>query len=137
MHPEPAKEQQLESEIPRPTLWFTLWAGAVAWLFHLLLVYGIAEFGCRAGWGTRELLGLNWVWWSLLAVTVATLILASSATVVGWRQARLSRALAPDLNAEHHARLFTARAGWITSGLFVVIILVQTIPLFFFLEDCG
>lgn len=137
MRPEAAKERELEREISRPALWFTLWAGAAAWLLHLLLVYGIAEFGCRAGWGDRLFLGLSHVSWSLLAVTGATLVLASVATAVGWRNARLSRALATELSADNHARLFTARAGWITSGLFVVIILVQTIPIFFFLRNCG
>jgi len=137
MHPEPAKERELEREISRPALWFTLWSGAVAWLLHLLLVYGIAEFGCGSGLGDRHVLGISVVAWLLLAVTLATMVLAVAATVVGFRSALQSREVEPDLSAEHHARLFTARAGAITSGLFAVVIVVQGIPIFFFMKDCG
>jgi hypothetical protein len=59
MHPEPAKKREFEREISRPALWFTLWSGAVAWLLHLLLVYGIAEFGCGSGLGDRQVLGIS------------------------------------------------------------------------------
>jgi hypothetical protein len=137
MHPEPAKERELEREISRPALWFTLWSGAVAWLLHLLLVYGIAEFGCGSGLGDRHVLGISVVAWLLLAVTAATMLLALAATFVGWRSARQSQEVEPDLSAEHHARLFTARAGWITNSLFAVVIVIQAIPIFFFLRDCG
>lgn len=123
-------EMTLHHATTRRALWFGLLGGAVAWLVHLLLAYVIAEFGCLSPLATHTLLGVTAVAWMLLAATLVTLAGAVAATLVALRSDRRLR--------DHHefAGAYMARLGLITSGLFVFIILVQSLPIFYYLSSC-
>jgi hypothetical protein len=123
-----------EPPVGKATLWFGLLGGGVAWLAHLLLSYLIAEFGCMSGWGKETWLGVTTLAWLLLAVSFLTLLGAGLAVYVAFRsKQRLGRS---DPSEEPASAEYMARAGYITSGVFLFIILVESVPIFFFLQSC-
>jgi hypothetical protein len=129
---------KLEPPVGRGTLMFGALGGAVAWLLHLLAAYLIAEFGCIANLGEVYFLGLTGVAWLILLASFLTLGLALASTAVALvTHRRMGLHEHQDTGADTlgNAR-YLARAGWITSLLFVLIILAQTIPIFYYLRSC-
>lgn len=123
--------------VNRFLLWFGVLGGAVAWTAHLLLAYAIAEFGCVSPFGQLRWMGITAVAWSVIAVSLLTLLVAVAATWVSQRSAR--RLVGSSTAADYESadpRVFMARTGRITSGLFVFIILVQTLPVLYYLRNC-
>lgn len=118
-------------------LWFGVLGSAVAWLAHLLLSYGIAEFGCVSPFREVRLAGLSGVAWLEIGASAVTLVVAVVAT---WVAQRSRRRLVGDGDAEVYesvdGRIFMARTGVITGRLFVFIILVQTLPILYYLRGC-
>jgi hypothetical protein len=108
--------------------------GGIAWLLHLLSAYAIAEFGCVAGAGAHRWAGVTLVAWLLLGVT-AVLLLAGVASMLVAVKLR-AREPGGELESSLSARAYLARSGAIMSGLFVLIILAQTVPIFYYLESC-
>lgn len=118
-------------------LWFGVLGSAIAWLLHLLLCYGIAEFGCVSPFREVRLAGLTGVTWLEIGASLLSLLLAAVAT---WTAQRSRRQLLGEGDAELYEtgdpRVFMARTGVITGRIFVFIILVQTLPILYFLHDC-
>ncbi|MBA4068055.1 MAG: hypothetical protein C0501_31000 [Isosphaera sp.] len=122
-------------EVARWRLWFGLLGGAGAWTEHLLLAYAVAEFGCRTPAGHDTHLGLTVVTWLLVGVSAASLLVALAATWVAHRsRGRLSRD--GDPAAEDAPRAYLATAGLIQSGAFAFVILVESVPILYYLRDC-
>lgn len=109
----------------RGSLWFAASGGSLAWLFHLLAAYGIAEFGCVAGWGGIRLFGMSLVGWLLVAISILSLGVATAASVV-----------ARKLQAQPGSALFVVRTGLILDALFAFIILAESLPIVYLLKDC-
>lgn len=102
--------------------WFALLGGAIAWFVHFIAIFVVSEFGCvaqldRQQWGEISAVALL-----LLGASVAPLLVAVAAAIVGYRDRRSAS--------------WIARAGWLFSALFAVIIVVQSIPAFFYLRSC-
>lgn len=116
-------------------LWYALLGGAVAWTGHLMLAYAISEFGCVAGWGHKIVLAISAVSWMLIAMSVVMIALAAGALLMSYGISRRSPGLmhGPDdrVTAE-----YVARFGLIANGLFLFIILIQCVPIFFYLGRC-
>jgi hypothetical protein len=119
----------------RPALWFGLLGGASAWTVHLLLAYAVAEFGCVSGFGERIYLGISIVAWLEVAATVLTTVIAALAAIVAHRSYRILRSQNLE-EAGIAAGEYTARAGFITSGIFTFIILFESIPILYYLRTC-
>src|SRR5919106_5097952 len=100
-----------EVQVSRGALWFGLFGGAAAWTVHLMLAYAAAEFGCVGRLGERGYLGVSMVAWLELALTVATTLAASAATVVAYRSHRRLRSGEAGENAAGVAERYTAWAG--------------------------
>lgn len=111
------------------TLFFVLLGGGLAWLAHLLGLWVIAEFGCLSGLREVFLLGVTGVAWLVFIATLLTAAVSAAAMVMGLRLVRRS----PD---EVENRSSMARTGWILNALFLLVILVEAAPVFFFLSDC-
>ena len=121
--------------VGRPAVWYGLLGGASAWTIHLLLASAVAEFGCVSGLGERIYLGISIVAWLEVAATVLTTVIAAAATIV----ARRSYGILRSQNLEEvgiAAGEYTARAGFITSGIFTFIILFESIPILYYLRTC-
>ena len=119
----------------RGKLWFGLLGGAIAWLAHLLLSWIVGEFGCLAGLGEITLLGLAGTAWLVILVSLATFAVSVAAAVAARAVGKRLRPEADSLDQTGSDR-FLARIGVITSGLFAFVILVESIPVFFFLRSC-
>lgn len=122
----------------RAALWFGLLGGGVAWTGHLLSAYLIGEFGCVSGLGERHVGGVTVVAWLIIAASLAALVLAGLATFIAFRnRERLACEPQPDQVEEgSNPELEMARTGLIASAWFVVIIAVETIPIFYYLRHC-
>ena len=118
-------------------LWFALLGGAVAWAGHLMIAYAIAEFGCVAGLGHRYVLGITVVSWMLLAISAAMTALAAAALLISYRirDRGPSAPATPDPD-DDPTREFVARFGLISNGLFLLTILVQSVPVFYYWGRC-
>jgi hypothetical protein len=123
-------------ETNRWILWFGLLGGGVAWLLHFLISYAAGEFGCLSGFGERLFLGINWVAWIVIATTVVMLGIALTATVLAYRGETKLMDRERELKEDREWEKYMAHAGWITSGLFALIILVEALPILYFLKDC-
>ncbi len=115
-------------------VWFVVLGGAMAWLAHLLLAYGLAEFGCVAGWTRYAWLDVSVVAWLLTAVSLVMLIVAASAAWLGWQCVRRMRQEEGGFTRE--AVFWLLRAGFIMSLTFTVVIAVQSVPIIFYLSRC-
>lgn len=115
--------------------WFAFLGGALAWVVHLFGVYLISEFGCISALAERRLLDVSVVAWQLLGLSLGLLLITIAATVVGCADARRDQRGAAAPGEPGHVD-WLSRAGWILSALFAVIIVVQTIPAFYYLRAC-
>jgi len=121
--------------VGRLALWFGLLGEAGAWTVHLLLAYAVAEFGCVSGFGERLWMGISIVAWLEIAVTVLTAMIAASAAIVARRSHRILR-FSEGVEGEAAAEEYTARAGFITSVIFTIIIFFESIPILYYLRTC-
>jgi hypothetical protein len=138
----PAHEPQPSAPSPddlltsRARVWFALLGGAVAWTLQLMLAYIIAEFGCLSGLGEKQAGGLTVVAWLLLGLSAAALALAAGAAITA---ARIRRNPAGPVELQTESALtlaFSGRLGVVTNLVFLVIIAVQSVPIFYFLRNC-
>jgi hypothetical protein len=113
-------------------LWTGFLGGAVAWFVHFLLVYVLSEWRCVAPLPDVRVLGMTGTAWILLGVSVVLFAAACAATVVAHR----IPARPKDGDETEGAAAFMARTGVYTSGLFAFIILIESIPIFFFRTSC-
>jgi hypothetical protein len=116
---------------------FNLAGGGGAWLLHLLLSYVAAEFGCLAGLGQVKVAGLTVVAWLLLTLTVVMLAVASAAVVVSWQLGRHRPGDDTTRLAEaRQAQRFSGRLGLVANSVFMLIIAIQSVPIFYFWRGC-
>lgn len=124
--------------VHRPTLWFGLMGGALAWTAHLMFAYAAAEFGCVSGWGRGRYLDVSFVAWLEVALTAVTAAIAAASTFVAYRYHR--RLAAPPLESTeesaHVAQRYIAFVGLLAGSLFFLVILFESIPIFFYLRHC-
>lgn len=124
-------------DVHRFRLWFGVLGGAVAWTVHLLVSYAIAEFGCVSPFRDVRFLNVTGVAWLGILTSLAMLAVAVAATLVALRIKRRMVGSEDAIRYEaEDGRVFMARTGVLTSGLFVFIILVQALPFLYYLRSC-
>jgi hypothetical protein len=116
--------------------WFSLLGGGIAWVLHLLVGYTIAEFGCLMNAGDRLFFGITGVAWLLILASIAAMGLAALATWVAYRGEQRSPPIEPETVNLARPDRYVVRLGMITNLIFIVIIIAQSIPIFFFLRSC-
>ncbi|MCC7420543.1 MAG: hypothetical protein IT428_09690 [Planctomycetaceae bacterium] len=121
--------------VSRGTLWFGTLGGGFAWLGHLMGAYVISEFGCRGGLNRTSWLGMTVVAWMLVALSGAMLLMAVVSTWVARASERRLETARDDWETVR-SEADIARAGWMASGLFSLVILVQSIPIIYYLKHC-
>ena len=115
-------------------LWFALLGGAGAWAAHLLITYAIAEFGCIAGLGHRYLLGVTIVSWMLILASAVLAVAAAAPLVVSYR---LRQPTPASLDSDDRdTREFVTRFGLIANTIFLLTVLAQSVPIFFYWGKC-
>ena len=127
-----------EMDLDRPRTWrrwFAFLGGGVAWTAHLLSIYAIGEFGCVSGIDRTLYRGVSAVAWMILISSVLTLALAGAAAFIGYqdvsRDAKLEAPVPEDEGGQ-----YLSKFGFILNTLFALIIIVETLPVFAYLDGC-
>ncbi len=115
---------------------FGLFGPAIAWLVHLVAVAMIAEWGCISGIHESEFLGVTAVAWGVVSVTIVTALVAVAGTWVAFHAYRQQRGSDAERSRDERTDLFMSKAGLLAGTLFVLIILVESIPVLYFLAGC-
>jgi hypothetical protein len=97
--------------------------------------YTISEFGCLGRINRASWLGVTVVAWLLVTLSATSLLLALASTFVARRSERRIESLRGDQTARH-AEADVARAGWMASGLFSLVIFVESSPIIYYLRHC-
>jgi len=129
MKPSHMNPNETSAPANRFLLWSCMWGGGLAWLLHFLAIWICAEFGCLGGWGVAGPLEISRVAWLVLTVSGVCLALAGLASYASWHWC--SR------NSDSGIEAFVARYGTVANPVFMLVIAVQTLPVFFHLRDCG
>jgi hypothetical protein len=127
-----------EMELDRPQTWrrwFAFIGGGIAWTFHLLSIYAIGEFGCVSGLGRTSYLGISAVAWMILIVSALSLAPALASALIGYSDMRTD-ARREEPMSEDEGGQYLSRFGSILSALFALIIMVETLPVFAYLDGC-
>jgi hypothetical protein len=99
-------------------LWFGALGPPIAWAIHLMTMYPLVEVACRLQ-STLPLYGMS-----------AVLVLMNAAAgLVSWYYLRFMRTR-NGATVPRRVR-FMARAGLAASALFMIVIVAQTLPVFF------
>lgn len=117
-------------------LWFGLLGGAVAWVAHLLVSYLLVEITCAPSSLGFTLLGFSGSAVMLLALTLLTVLIALAAALVAYQDWRRFKRSARDAQMLRSSGTDLSLIGFLLSGLFVLIILIEGLPIFF-LRACG
>jgi len=115
--------------------WFAFLGGGFAWTFHLLSIYAIGEFGCVGGAGDIFYMGISLVAWMILVLSFLLFGVAASASLIGYRDKRQDL-LEKHSRPEEEGGRFLSSFGFMLSALFTLIILVETLPVFAYLDGC-
>lgn len=110
----------------RLRLGYALLGGAIAWFLHLLASYLIAEFACVSGMPSVRVLGISATAWMLLLATLVLLAVALGAMLTALGAVR----------ARSEAYGEVARIGLLLDGLATLVILVESLPILFYLRGC-
>ena len=125
-----------ELTVKRRPIWFGLVGGAIAWTVHLMFAYVIAEFGCASDFGHRRYLDLSLVTWLESLLSLITTAVAFAATLIAYFAYASLRTEDVAVDSEVLAARYMAWAGFLSSGLFTVVIMFESIPILYYLRSC-
>jgi hypothetical protein len=118
-------------------LQFAFIGSAIAWTLHLMLAYAFAEWACVGGEPRFEAWGVSGTAWVLFALSLPLFLLSAASTYSAFRITREVRADLEKAKADLSGSLLhLAYAGLLLGISFTFIILVQVIPVFYFLGGC-
>jgi hypothetical protein len=101
----------------------------------LLAIYAIGEFGCVSGFDQHMLVGISAVAWLLILVSIIAFVPAVAATVVGYADARRDAGQA-EPPADDEGGRYLSSFGWPLNVVFVLIIFIESLPVFAYLGGC-
>ncbi len=110
---------------------FSVLAGPLAWFFQFMLVYIVAEFGCRANFSNAVYFEPNGI---RLFTFITTLVALVPVALGGFWALRQAQQLNPhrENDTEHEAReRFLVTLGMAFSIIFMLSIIATALPAFF------
>lgn len=109
---------------------------ALAWLMHLLGAATLSEWACLSGWGGSTTMGITTLNWLLVGLSVVSVSLAALGTVIAYRMlASVPGDPGRDASEDSTGRDL-ARVGFWGGTMFLVAILAECVPIFYFLTGC-
>ncbi len=132
-------ERTLPSDDRAPTgvkswqLWFSLVAGTVVWVIHLMIVYPLTSLTCEWGWfpfTVGPLTGLQVV---QIVVTVISGLITVVAGVFAYRN---RQRLMNDESLEVNRHRFMSELGFALNVIFTALIVISLVPILV-LPQCG
>lgn len=135
-HPAPA-----EHAVPLGALWFGLFGAPVVWSIQLMLNFALVAHSCFPVSEPRTTPLFDALGITVLLVSVGALVIALAAFVTAWRSWRTTRREHAGgeellLEAGEGRTRFMATAGMLVSGLFVLGVVMNAMPLFL-VPLCG
>jgi hypothetical protein len=115
-------------------LWFGLFGAPAVWGVQLMLNCALVAHSCYPGVVPRSTPLFGGLGTAVLVASVVALAIAAAAGLTAWRSWRATRYRHVD--AEDGRTRFMARAGMPVSGLFLLGVIMNAIPLFI-LPPCG
>lgn len=103
---------------------FAFLGGAVIWLINFLVIYAVGEFACVLEGSLFQLLGIGAAGWFLIVFSFGCIVISLYSMRMAWLIRK---------NSDAH---FLSKAGLISNALFTYVILAQTMPILFLLNDC-
>jgi hypothetical protein len=111
------------------TLGYSILAGPVLWFVHFVLVYAVAEFGCRANFNNLLVVTPGTIQILILVISAIILVLVGAAALFAYRAWQAARHNGISTESSHYD--FLAMMGVLLSALFLFIIVFTTLPTFF------
>lgn len=111
-------------------LGYSILAGPVIWFAHFVMVYALAEFGCRANFTNVFFFTPDGIRTAVVVITVIALIGVGAGGLLayrGWQSEGLNER--GDSASEPREHLLM-RAAMLLSGLFLFSIVMTTVPVF-------
>ena len=114
----------------------TLLAGPILWFVHFVVVYALAEFGCRANFKNLSFFTPETIRSSIVIITVALLVGVLLGSLLGYRSLKAlqnktnSDPSLPESPDDTRIR-FLLIAGMTLNAFFFINIIVTTLPVFF------
>ncbi|HET6580196.1 MAG TPA: hypothetical protein VFG66_17900 [Gemmatimonadales bacterium] len=129
-HPAPAGHR-----VALGALWFGLFGAPVVWSIQLMLNYGLVTHSCFPASEPRTTPLFGGLRTTVLLAGAVALAIALAAGVTAWRSWRATRHEHPGgqeslLEVGEGRTRFMALAGMLVSGLFVLGVIMNAIPLF-------
>jgi hypothetical protein len=135
------------------SLLYSLLAGPVAWFIHFVLVWSVAEFGCRINFVNLELVSPANIRTFVVVTTLIALVAVAIAGLLAYRSWGATpghRTSAVDAASTAEYTEYNRHSGWafedryqflaivamLLNGLFVVSIIATAMPAFF-LDVCD
>lgn len=116
--------------------WFAFLGGGISWTAHLLSLYAISEFGCVSGTDEITMLGISLVAWMLMVVSAVLLAVAVASMLVGHADAKRDEGRGEADGEETAGGRYLSHVGRIFGALFSLIIAIESVPIFFYLDGC-
>jgi hypothetical protein len=110
---------------------YSIMAGPILWFVHFIVVYGMAEFGCRANFNNWQYFAPENIRLAIAGITGGMLIIVAVGGMMALRQwNRLPREAEREGTPEAYMR-FLVMMGILLSALFFMSIVVTAVPAFF------
>lgn len=100
-----------------------------------MAVWAVSEYGCISGVIGGEGAILTPVV-AVSLVTIPFLVVAAGACLYCWRALQRARNLSPTDDQTVESTRFFAKTGVVLNAVFAGVILTETLPVYFFLDDC-
>ncbi|MFW7381881.1 MAG: hypothetical protein ACOH5I_23950 [Oligoflexus sp.] len=118
-------------------LWLGFLGTAILWFIGFLYAWIVSEFGCQSAARDTVILGVSLV--AVLQLVGRLVVLAIAFSLLRYCQRILKKASHTAAYAdiqEDTLKIFLARSGLIAGQILFAVLLVESIPIFFFLKTC-
>ena len=137
-HEKPVGDASGRSVWEQLRFWVGLWGGGILWTLHFLTIALVAEWGGFSGLDARHVVGISVVAWLIILVTVVASGVGAWVMWVAYATYQQASQPATGQPADEFYdrignRRFLAKASWWSSIAFVLIVVVQSVPVLFFL----
>jgi len=135
--------QNPDGSLPPPGVFLSLFlfGGAICWTIHLLFIAIVTEWGCVSGMGELRLLGITGIAWSVIVASLFALALTGWAMRLSLESCRQKCGTdigsdGDESDGKRGSGCYLAQVAVWSNGLFLLVIVAQTIPILFYLTEC-
>jgi hypothetical protein len=113
------------------TLGYGILAGPIMWAVHFVLVYMVAEFGCRANFVNLTYFSPDGIRTFIFGVTVVFVLGVASGGIIAYRSWNTLQNNGEGDSPRNERTQFLVKMGLFLSALFILSIIFTAMPAFF------